>query len=184
MAGSSVDLDTRLLFTVLLALIVLQRLGELALSRRNQEWLLARGGREIGAGHYPAMVVLHSLFLASCLVEVWWWGRPFDLRLALAMLAVLAVATALRYWAIRTLGRRWTTRILLLPDAPRIREGPYRFFSHPNYLAVILEIAALPLVHTAWLTAAVFTVANSTLLAVRVRVEEQGLRGESYTEPT
>lgn len=168
--------DTRLLFTGLLALVVLQRLGELALARRNRGWLLARGGREIGAGHYPAMVALHTLFLLSCLAEVWLAGRPFLPPLALAMLAVLALATGLRYWAIRTLGRRWTTRVIVLPGAPRIESGPYRWFPHPNYLAVVLEIAALPLVHTAWLTAAVFTVANAVMLAVRIRVEERGLR--------
>lgn len=168
--------DTRLLFTGLLALVVLQRLGELALARRNRDWLLARGGHEIGAGHYRAMVALHTLFLLSCLAEVWLAGRPFVPSLALAMVAVLALATGLRYWAIRTLGRRWTTRVIVLPGAPRIESGPYRFFPHPNYLAVVLEIAALPLVHTAWLTAAVFTVANGVMLAVRIRVEERGLR--------
>jgi len=169
-------LDTRLLFTGLLALVVLQRLGELALARRNRDWLLARGGREIGAGHYPAMVALHTLFLLSCLAEVWLARRPFLPSLAFAMVAVLALATGLRYWAIRTLGRRWTTRVIVLPGAPRIESGPYRWFPHPNYLAVVLEIAALPLVHTAWLTAAVFTVANAVVLAVRIRVEERGLR--------
>ena len=169
-------LDTRLLFTGLLALVVVQRLGELAVARRNQEWLLARGGREIGAAHYPVMVVLHTLFLVSCLVEVWLAGRPFVPALAVSMVALLLLATGLRYWAIRSLGRRWTTRVIVLPGAPRIESGPYRYFPHPNYLAVVVEIAALPLVHTAWLTAVVFTVANAAVLAVRIRVEERGLR--------
>lgn len=170
------SLDTRLLFTGLLALVVIQRLAELALARRNQRWLLTQGGREIGAGHYPVMVVLHTLFLTSCLAEVWWLDRPFVPGLALAMLAVLVVASGIRVWAIRTLGRRWTTRVIVLPGAPRIRSGPYRFVSHPNYLAVVLEIAALPLLHTAWLTAVMFTLANAGVLAVRIRVEERGLR--------
>lgn len=170
------SLDTRLLFTGLLTLVVIQRLAELVLARRNQRWLMAQGGHEIGAGHYPAMVALHALFLTSCLAEVWWLGRPFVPQLAAAMLAVLVVASAIRIWAIRTLGRRWTTRVIVLPGEPRIRSGPYRFFPHPNYLAVVLEVAALPLLHTAWLTAVVFTLANAGVLAVRIRVEERGLR--------
>jgi methyltransferase len=171
------SLDTPLLFTGLLALVVLQRLLELSVARRNREWLLTRGGHEIGAGHYPAMVALHTLFLLSCLTEVWLAERPFLPPLAVAMVAVLLLATGLRYWAIRTLGHRWTTRVIVLPGAPRIASGPYRFLRHPNYLAVVLEIAALPLVHTAWLTASVFTVANAAVLTVRIRVEERGLRG-------
>jgi len=167
--------DTRLLFTGLVALVALQRLGELALAGRNRRWLLAQGGREVGAGHYPAMVALHIAFLVSCLAEVWGLDRPFVPWLAVGALAVLVLATGLRYWTLRTLGRRWTTRVIVLPGAPRIESGPYRFLAHPNYLAVVLEIAALPLVHTAWLTAAVFTVANALLLTVRIRVEERGL---------
>lgn len=169
-------MDTRTLFTALLALVALQRLFELVLSRRNERWVRERGGYEVGAGHYPAMVALHAAFLVSCLAEVWLLERPFAPPLAAAMVTVLVVATALRYWAIRSLGRRWTTRVLVLPGAEPVRDGPYRFLPHPNYLAVVLEIAALPLVHTAWITAVVFTAANAALLRVRVRVEGRGLR--------
>lgn len=169
-------IDSRWWYTALLALVVIQRIFELTHARRNERRLRARGAVELGAGHYPVMVVLHALFLAACLAEPWLLERPLVPRLALAMVLVLLVATGLRYWAIRSLGERWTTRVLILPAAPLVRSGPYRFLPHPNYLAVVLEIAALPLVHTAWLTALVFTLANAVLLTVRIRVEGRGLR--------
>lgn len=173
--------DTRWIFTGLLVLVVVERLVELTISRRNQRWLVARGAIEVGAGHYPWMVLLHSLFLASCLVEVWGLNRPFYPILAVAMIMALVVSMALRYWVIATLGRRWTTRVLCLPGEPVVTAGPFRFFRHPNYLAVVIEILALPMVHTAWLTAIVFSAANGFLLARRVRVEEAGLR--RYNDP-
>ena len=168
--------DTRWLYTGLLSLMVVERLVELMISRRNQRWLVARGAIEVGQEHYSWMVVQHGLFLASCLVEVWWLERPFYRTLALSMLGVLTVSMALRYWVIATLGRRWTTRVLCLPGKPVVTAGPFRFLRHPNYLAVILEIFALPMVHTAGLTALVFSLANGLLLRRRVRVEEEGLR--------
>lgn len=168
--------DPRWLYTGLVALMGVERLVELGISQRNQRWLLAKGAVEVGRGHYPWMVLQHSLFLASCLVEVWWWARPFFPMLAVAMLVALAMSMALRYWVIVTLGRRWTTRVYCLPGEPLIRSGPFRYLRHPNYLAVAVEIAALPMVHTAWVTALVFSLANSLLLARRIRVEEEGLR--------
>ena len=167
--------DTRVLYTVLVVLVALQRLAELALSRRNERRLRSRGAVEAGAGHYPWMVALHTLFLASCVAEVWWLGRPFVPALAGAALAVLLAATGLRVWTLRTLGGRWTTRVLALPDEPLVAGGPYRYLRHPNYLAVVLEVAALPLVHTAWATAVVFSALNTVLLRVRIRVEERAL---------
>lgn len=169
-------LDTRLLFTGLVALVAVQRLLELRLARRNARRKLADGGVEAGAGHYPAMVALHTLFLGASVAEVWLFGRPFVPLLAVSMVAVLVAAAALRWWVIATLGGEWTTRVIVVPGRPRIASGPYRFVSHPNYLAVAAEVAALPLVHTAYLTSALFTVANGALLAVRVRTEEEALR--------
>jgi len=169
-------LDTRLLFTALVALVAAQRLLELRLARRNARRKLAAGGVESGAGHYPVMVGLHTLFLGACLAEVWLLGRPFVPLVAAAMVAVLVVAAALRWWVITTLGREWTTRVIVVPGRPRIVSGPYRFLSHPNYLAVAAEIVALPLVHSAYLTAALFSLANGALLAVRIRTEEGALR--------
>ena len=168
--------DTRWLFTGLLILMVVERLAELGVARRNQRWLVSRGAIQVGRQHYPWMVAQHALFLVSCLVEVWCLNRPFYRSLAVVMLVVLAASMALRYWVIATLGRRWTTRVFCLPGEPLITVGPYRRLRHPNYLAVVLEIFALPMVHTAWMTALVFSLANAALLSLRIRVEEEGLR--------
>jgi methyltransferase len=176
-------LDTRLLYTVLVGLVAVQRLAELAIARRNVRRLLARGAVEVAPGHYRVMVLLHTAFLAACPLEVWLLDRPFVPALAAAMLAVLLLAAALRYWVIATLGERWTTRIVCLPGVPPVQGGPYRFLRHPNYLAVIAEIAALPLLHGAWGTALVFSLANALVLKVRIRAEEEGLsRSSDYGE--
>lgn len=172
-------MDTRLLYTVLVAAVAVGRLIELRIAERHRRSLLARGGFEAGAGHYPWMVALHTTFLVSCLLEVWFLDRPFVPALAAGMLAVLLGAVALRWWVIASLGERWTTRILILPGAPPVTGGPYRFLRHPNYLAVIAEIAVLPLVHTAWITALAFSVLNIWLLRVRIRAEEKALAGAS-----
>jgi methyltransferase len=172
-------MDTRLLYTVLVAAIAAGRLIELRIAERHRRSLLARGGVEAGAGHYPWMVALHTAFLFACPLEVWLLDRPFIPALAAAMLALLLGAVALRWWVIATLGERWTTRILILPGAPPVTGGPYRVLRHPNYLAVVTEIAALPLVHTAWVTALAFSVLNLWLLRVRIRAEEEALAGAS-----
>jgi methyltransferase len=167
--------DSRLLYTLLVALVAVQRLVELRVSRRHERALRARGAVEAGAGHYPVMVALHTLFLAACMAEVWLLGRPFLPSLGWPALAVLLLAQALRYWTISTLGERWTTRVLVPAGEPLVAAGPFRFVRHPNYLAVALEIAALPLVHAAWLTALSFSAANVVLLRVRIGVEERAL---------
>ncbi len=167
--------DTRVLFTVLVGIVALERLAELRLARGHARRLLARGGVEVGAGHYPWMVALHAAFLVSCVAEVWLLDRPFLPALAAAALLVLAIASALRYRAIQALGERWTTRVIVVPGASPVTAGPYRYLHHPNYLAVALEIAALPLVHTAWVTALLFSGANGLLLGHRIRVEVAAL---------
>jgi methyltransferase len=121
------------------------------------------------------MVLLHTAFLICCPLEVWLLDRPFLPALGIPMLLLVVLATGLRYWVISTLDGRWTTRIVVLPGASPVAGGPYRFLRHPNYLAVITEILALPLVHTAWLTAAVFSILNGLLLRVRIRAEEEAL---------
>ena len=167
--------DTRALYTLLVALVALGRLFELRVAARNRRRLLERGGIEVAPGHYPWMVALHTALLVSCPLEVWFLNRPFLPVLAGAMLFLLIVAAALRWWVISTLDGRWTTRIVVLPGVAPVTGGPYRFLRHPNYLAVILEIVSLPLIHTAWLTALVFSLANALLLRVRIRAEETGL---------
>jgi len=166
---------TRIVFVALILLVAAERLGELARSRRNLRRALARGGREVGHGHYPWMVGVHAAFLVAAPLEVLVLRRPFVPALAAPMVALLALAMALRYWAIAALGERWNTRVVVVPGEPAIVGGPYRFVRHPNYLAVVIEMFALPLVHTAWLTALVFSAANAVLLAVRVRSEERAL---------
>lgn len=168
-------LDSRLPFTVLVALVALQRLLELRLSKRHERLALAAGGYEVGAGHYPWMVALHTAFLVSTVAEVWLLDRPFVRPLAWTAFGLLLAAQMLRVWTIRTLGERWTTRIVVRPGLPLVTGGPFRFLRHPNYVAVVTEILVLPLIHTAWLTALVFTVANAVLLAVRIRTEEAAL---------
>jgi methyltransferase len=169
------DTATDWVYTGLIVLIALQRLAELRLTVDNRRWLEARGAYEVGAGHYPFMVVLHAAFLVSCVAEVHVLDRPFIPALGISMLALMVAAAALRVWAIRTLGRRWTTRVFVLPGAPPVAAGPYRYVSHPNYLAVVVEIFALPLLHTAVWTAIVFSLANAVLLAVRLAVESRAL---------
>jgi methyltransferase len=173
--------DTRILYTVLVALVALGRIAELRIAARNRRRLLAQGGVEVSPGHYPWMVALHTAFLFACPLEIWLLDRPFVPGLAGSMLVLLAMAVGLRWWVISSLEGRWTTRIVVLPGVPPVTGGPYRFLRHPNYLAVILEILALPLVHTAWLTAIVFSLANGLLLRVRIRAEEAGLsRASDY----
>ena len=163
-------------FTVLVALVAVERLAELVVSKRNATWSFQHGGREWGQGHYPFMVVLHSGFLVAMLVEA--WARRPDVAplLAWSMLAVVIASQVLRWWCIATLGRRWNTRVIVVPGLPPVTSGPYRFLPHPNYVAVVAEGVALPMVHEAWLTALVFTVLNAGLLSIRIRVENAALR--------
>ncbi len=176
-------IDTRLLYTGLVGLVAVARLVELRIAKRNVRNLLAQGGVEAAPGHYPVMVLLHTGFLLACPLEVWLLDRTFRPALAAPMLVLLGLAAALRSWVIASLDGRWTTRIICLPGVPPVLGGPYRFVRHPNYLAVVTEIAALPLVQGAWLTALVFSAANAWLLRVRIRAEEEALSRLSDYEP-
>ena len=162
-------------FTLLVAAVGVERLAELVVSKRNAAWSLERGGVETGRGHYPFMVVLHTGLLAGALVEVWVRRPDVTGVLALSMLVLVIASQALRWWCIGTLGRRWNTRVIVVPGLAPVSGGPYRWFSHPNYVAVVVEGAALPLVGGAWITAIVFTVLNAVLLTVRIRVENEAL---------
>ena len=164
-----------LLFTALVLAVGVERLAELAVSKRHAAWAFSRGGEEFGRGHFPAMVALHTALLVGALVEVWLLGRSFVPVLGWVALAVVIASQSLRWWCIATLGRQWNTRVIVVPGLPLVSGGPYRLLRHPNYLAVVLEGAALPLVHSAWATAAGFTVLNAVLLARRIQVEEQAL---------
>lgn len=158
-----------------LALVALERGVELVVSARNARRLRARGAAEVGRGHYPAMVAFHALVLAACLAEPLAAPTPWPASLAAGAAAAVVAAQALRWWAIATLGPRWTTRVLVLPNASPVIAGPYRWLAHPNYLAVVVELAALPLALGAVRTAIAATLGNALLLSVRIRAEERAL---------
>ena len=162
-------------FSLLVLAVGVERLAELVVSNRNSAWSLSRGGIESGRGHYPPMVLLHTGLLVGALVEVWLRRPGFVPALGWTMLALVVASQALRWWCIATLGRRWNTRVIVVPGLAAVDRGPYRWLSHPNYVAVVVEGFALPLVHGAWITAAVFTVCNAVLLAVRIGVENAAL---------
>jgi methyltransferase len=154
---------------IILALVTLQRLGELAIANANTIRLKARGAVEVAAGHYRLLVATH----AAWLIALWLWGR--DQAVDPFALVLFIVLQGLRVWVIATLGRRWTTRIIVVPDQPLITSGPYRYLSHPNYGVVAAEIAVLPLALHLPLIAVVFTVLNAVVLAIRIRAEASAL---------
>jgi methyltransferase len=163
------------IYFALLVVIGLERVAELAVSQRNAAASLKRGGQETGQGHFPIMVALHAVLYAGCWLEPIVLHRTFLPALAWPMLALVVAANALRWWCIATLGPRWSARVIVVPGLPLVAAGPYRWFRHPNYAAVIMEGTALPLVGSAWITACTFTVLNAALLTVRVRCESRAL---------
>jgi methyltransferase len=155
--------------SIILALVTLQRLGELVLARHNTNALMERGAIEIGAGHYPLVVAVHAAWLAA----LWMFGREQAVN-PLALVAFVALQ-GIRVWILATLGSRWTTRIIIVPRAPLVAAGPYRYLAHPNYAVVVAEIALLPIaLHLPWLALA-FTVLNAAVLTIRIRAESRAL---------
>jgi len=166
------------LFTVLVLVTGLERIVELVISTRNARWALARGGVESNRRQMPWMITLHVGMLLGALAEVWLLGRPFLPWLGWPMLAITLASQAARYWIIGSLGHQWNTRVIVVPGLPLLATGPYRWrwLRHPNYLVVAIEGIALPLVHTAWITALVFTVLNAVLLlGFRIPAEDRAL---------
>ena len=156
---------------VILALVTLQRLSELWLSNRNTRRLILEGAYEVAPGHYPLIVAVHALWLPA----LWWLAPPQPIDgFWLGMFVLIELA---RIWVLASLGKRWTTRIIVLPEAPLVRRGPYRWVNHPNYLVVIAEIAVLPLVFGLWQLALIFSALNAAVLTVRIREENRALRG-------
>jgi methyltransferase len=162
-------------YSLLIGAVALERLAEVVVAQSNRAWSLVHGGVEFGARHYPVMIALHTALLAGCLVEPIALHRPFIPSLGWPMLTIVVAAQVLRWWCITTLNHQWNTRVIVIPGAERITGGPYRLVSHPNYVAVIAEGVALPLVHTAWITALVFTILNAALLRMRIKVENAAL---------
>ncbi|MBV8357277.1 MAG: hypothetical protein JO189_04990 [Deltaproteobacteria bacterium] len=170
---------SRLAYLVLLAGLSTERLFELWLSKRNAQRALARGAIEVGRSQYRVMVAFHALFIVACGIEATFCNRAFPEFLSLLALIVEGVAQALRYWSIVTLGERWNTRVIVVPDTPPVTSGPYQYIRHPNYLAVVLEVACEPLIRGLIITAAAFSALNAILLGCRIRLEEHAL-GDYY----
>ncbi len=162
---------------IILALVTVQRLGELVWAQRNMRRLMAKGAREEAPGHYPLIVLLH----AAWLLGLWWlaWDAPVNLF----WLAIFVVLQLLRLWVLATLGERWTTKIVVLPGADKITTGPFRFLNHPNYAVVIGEIAVLPLAFGLWLFALIFSVLNAAVLFIRIRAENEALERAGAEPP-
>lgn len=175
-------MSSLLAYEVLVGLVILERGAEQWVTRRNARWSFARGGKEFGRSHYPVMVLLHTLFLVGCTLEPPLLARPFVPLLGWPALAIVVGCQSVRWWCVATLGPQWSTRIIVVPGLPRVSSGLYRWLAHPNYVAVWVEGLAVPLVHTAWLTAVLFTAANTGLLRMRVREENRVLASAWGTE--
>ena len=161
----------------ILGLVTLQRAAELVLSYTNTRRLKARGAVEVAGGHYPLMVAVHTAWL----IALWVFGH--DQPIHIVALIFYLLLQGLRFWVMRTLGPRWTTRIIVLPQAPLVASGPYRFLSHPNYAVVIGEIAVLPLVLGLPSLAAIFTILNAGVLMIRIRAENRALAASRELTP-
>lgn len=164
-----------ILFTVFVGLVACERVLELIVARRNLRWSLRHGGVQIAGAHDGAILAVHVFLLAGSVAEVWIWKKPMIPAVSVAMVVIVLFAQGLRWWCITTLGHRWNTRVVIVPSLPPVTTGPYRWLSHPNYVAVVIEGVALPMAGLAWGTAIVFTLMNSPLLASRIRVEDAAL---------
>jgi methyltransferase len=173
--------SSRVIYFSFLGLLACERGLELAISRRNARLAFARGAVEVGHRHFRAMATFHTLFFFSCIAEVLVLARPFPGLIGIAAYVGAIGAQGLRYWTIFTLKERWSVRVIVFPNAAPVTSGPFRFIRHPNYLAVICEMFCVPVAHGAWITALVFSVANASLLATRIRIEESAL-GNQYAE--
>jgi methyltransferase len=168
-------------YLALLTALGVERIVELIISARNARWAFARGATETGTGHYPSMAAFHTLFIFSCAGEAIILRRTFPAMVGWIALGGALGAQGLRYWAVATLGRRWNTRVIVLPDVAPVVSGPYRLMRHPNYLAIVIEMICVPMIYDCWLTALVFSAGNALLLLVRIKAEESAL-GAPYQE--
>ncbi|WP_040229260.1 isoprenylcysteine carboxyl methyltransferase family protein [Bhargavaea cecembensis] len=171
-----------MLFGILIALVIIQRLVELRVAKRNEKRLLAKGAFEAGASHYPYMVAMHAAFFLSLILEVMLTDRPLS-PFWLPLLAVFLAMQALRIWCLASLGQYWNTKIIILPGANVVKRGPYKWLRHPNYVIVTTELLVLPLLFQAYFTAVLFALLNIWMLSVRIPAEEQALRrATDYTK--
>lgn len=157
-----------MIFTIFISFLVLQRLSELYISRKNEKWLLEQGGLQYGRRHYPFMIALHTLFIVALIIEFILRGQP---PLSPVFLFLFLLGLTFKYWTITALGKYWTTKIYRVPGAKPVRKGPYRFFKHPNYAEVVLEVAVIPLVFHLYVTVVIFSILNGWMLWVRIKAE-------------
>lgn len=179
---TSIEVSHILYFSIV-GFFIVERLFELRLSAKHAEWAFSQGGIEVGIKHFAFMRLIHSLFFISVIIEVIWLPRPFSWTIAAIMTAFVVLSQLLRYWAISSLGRYWNVRIIVVPQAKVVSSGPYRYLKHPNYLAVIIEFFALPLIHQAYLSAIIFSMLNALVLWIRIPAEERALKAHTnYSE--
>ncbi len=180
--------DSRVVFTIIVALVAAERIFELVLSERNTRRTLGRGGVEHSEPIHWLVVVFHTLWIVAGPLEVWLFARPWVPLLAGVCFVLVVAGMILRYWAVTTLGDRWNTRIITVPGEKPVTAGPFRVFRHPNYVAVYVELFALPLLHGAWVTAAVLGTVNLILIKIKSRAEDKALgrldQGAGFLERT
>lgn len=163
-----------MIFYFFLIIIIVQRVSELFIARRNEAHMKSMGGEEHGRDHYPLIVAVHLLFLLSFTLEVIVFNKEVS-PLWMMILPVILITQIIRYWAVVSLGAFWNTKIIIVPDLEVVAKGPYRFMRHPNYLVVAVEILFLPIFFQAYATAILFTVLNAAVLTIRIREEEKAL---------
>lgn len=175
------DINELIFFTIF-GFVIIQRIIELFIAKRNEEWIKSQGGYEVGNRHYPFMVALHVGFFSSLLLEFTLLDRGISLFL-IPLLIVFAVTQFMRIWILSSLGRFWNTKIMILPGASVVKKGPFQFMRHPNYLIVAIELLVIPLMFNAFMTVLVFSLLNLWMLSVRIPIEEAALsEGTNYKE--
>jgi methyltransferase len=162
-------------FILFIGFIIFQRLAELAVAKRNEEWMKSKGAKEYGKGHYPAMVLIHISFFVVFIFEVIFFNKNLSVYWPV-LLALFLFTQAMRVWALTSLGRFWNTKIIILPGADVVKKGPYKVIKHPNYVIVTLELIIIPLMFNAFITLAVFSILNMVILSIRIPAEERALR--------
>lgn len=170
---------TKYIFVGIIFAVILQRLIELRISKNNEAYILSQGGKKHSDNLLGAVKILQVSWWIAAIAEVWYFDRPFIFPLAAVALSATLAGQVLRYLSMQALGQRWTLPIMTLPDTPVVNKGVYLYLRHPNWLGVILEIAALPLIHGAYLTAIIFSLANAFLMSQRVQTEEKALAENS-----
>lgn len=164
-----------MLFAIVISIVILQRLVELVVAKRNEQWMRSQGAFEVGAAHYPIMVTMHIAFFISLLAEVILLDRSLS-SIWIILLVIFLTAQVARIWCLTSLGKFWNTKIIILPGADVVQKGPYKWVRHPNYVIVTTELLVLPLMFGAYLTAIIFTLLNVWMLSVRIPAEEKALK--------